>query len=141
MNVIDPMGQISLNGSSTLPGNEHPHIHSHHNQPVSGIEMEPVSQYAPVVVSRQKIWPWILVFRDYFSRKRRIVIPILSLSIQTTTQELNVVEDIGGSIIEVEQMTNGHHNLHDHNQHETIGMFQSWQLVSLFADIPSVISL
>lgn len=80
--VIDPMSQMSLNGSSSLVGGEHPHIHSHHNQQSGGIEMEPVSQYAPVV---------------------------------STTQEL-VVEDIGGSVIEVEQLTNGHHTLH-----ETIG--------------------
>jgi len=80
MNVIDPMAQMSLNGTSTMAVNEHPHIHSHHTQPSSAVEIEPVSQYAPVV---------------------------------TTTQDLSVVEDIGGSIIEVEQMTNGHHNMHE----------------------------
>ncbi len=31
--------------------------------------------------------------------------------IQSATQDLTV-EDIGGNVIEVEQLTNGHHNLH-----------------------------
>lgn len=77
MGVIDPMSQMSLNGSSGLAGNEHTHIHP---QPNSGIEMEPISQYAPVVSS---------------------------------TQELNVVEDISNNVHEVEQLTNGHHSLHE----------------------------
>ena len=51
MNVIDSMAQMSLNGTSTMAVNEHPHIHSHHTQPSSAVEIEPVSQYAPVVVS------------------------------------------------------------------------------------------
>jgi len=77
--VIDPMGQMTLNGSASLTGNDHSHIHSHHTQPSGGIEIESVSQFAPTVVS--------------------------------ATQDLTV-EDIGGNVIEVEQLTNGHHNLH-----------------------------
>ena len=50
-NIIDPMSQMSLNGSSALTGSEHTHIHSLHTQPSNSIDIEPVSQFAPVVVS------------------------------------------------------------------------------------------
>jgi len=78
--VIDPMGQMSLNGSASLSTNDHTHIQTHHAPPTANIDIEPVSQFAPTVVP--------------------------------PTQELNVVEDISSNVIEVEQLTNGHHSLH-----------------------------
>ena len=40
---------------------------------------------------------------------------------QSNTQELNVAEDIGSNVPEVEQLTNGHHSLHS----EPIGTMPS----------------